>query len=193
MWITSCTYHPLTLCDVNYILHLVFKLPALPCNKSPLVAFCISERRSQANKPETNRPSYRVGPPDARCDCFEIMQEEEKCKTFMTSILIIHPRTLSPTYKISSDSSGSEGTVLEALACCGFPFAWQRIKSYLSFPPKTLSPYSCSASVHREPRFFWQQGKLLTWVSSSLSAWPKLRERGTSERVVRLRVLFCFV
>ena len=42
------------------------------------------------------------------------------------------------------------GTVNEVLACCVFPFAWQEIKSYLSFPPKTL--YLCLALVHREPR-----------------------------------------
>ena len=61
------------------------------------------------------------------------------------------PLKKTPGYNTSAYFPGCGGTV-EALVC--FLFSRQRNKTTLSFSFVTL--YFCSASVHREPRF-WQQ------------------------------------
>ena len=67
--------------------------------------------------------------------------------------------SLSPTLALLYDLllfTREEGTGLEALAYCVASFAWQSNEASLSFPSMSLSLYSCSALVHREPRF-WHQ------------------------------------
>ena len=82
------TYDSLTLCELH---------PALPCSKSPPVAFALQKK---GRRPTAQRQTDPItGLPDASSDCFEITQEEEECKTFTTLILIIYPRLRAPRIK----------------------------------------------------------------------------------------------
>ncbi|XP_054935466.1 uncharacterized protein [Physeter macrocephalus] len=72
--------------------------PALSCSKSPCVAVCISGSRwqsdnTEAMNPITGPPDPVTGLPDASDAGFEIMQQEEECRTLTTLILITTPWT----------------------------------------------------------------------------------------------------
>ena len=101
----------------------------------PVVAFCISERRSQVNNFRDIRPNNKflvfivtvkfqfILPncktktlaelPDTSCGCFETLQRKKKAR-------------LSLGYENLSDPLDRGDIILEALTCCVFPFARQR-------------------------------------------------------------------
>ena len=88
---------------------------ALPL-QTTLVAFCISERRPQYNKPETNGPNYwatrlqdsitRLS--DANYDCFERIQEKFKTDTFLENYKLAKFTSELKKAKESCDYEGNQ-------------------------------------------------------------------------------------
>ena len=139
---TSQTYDSLTLCELH---------PALPCSKSPPVAFAFQKNgRSRPTAPRQTDPV--TGLPDASSHCLEIMQEEDERKTFTILILIIYASLRAPHIKSFPIPEGDGSTVLQALACCVFPSAWQKNKTISLF----LQNLCLRISVRQ-----WCTGKLI--------------------------------
>ena len=117
---------------------MVLTFTTLPLETNP-VAFHISGRRPQYNKPETNGPNYwatrlqdsitRLS--DANYDCFERIQE--KFKIFITLSIIIYPKTTRPRlYKLSFPLGVGRSSSDTSLLCS--PLSWLKIKAIFLFP-----------------------------------------------------------
>ena len=130
---------------MNYPLHLAFLLPL-----HSLVALFISEGRSWPITSGT--PDPVAEPTDASFG--HEFAEEKKCKTFITLSLITHPR---PPWALGfitfSYSPGKGSTVLEALACCVFSLARQRLKPFFSFLQNSVSVFLFSIRAQRAKIF----------------------------------------
>ena len=137
---------------MSYILHLLpfnsilitsCTFTVLPL-QTTLRRFCISERRPQYNKPETNGPNYQA---------MWLFWNKASKKNARPSLLSALSFTLRPQDSGHIKSLGSprkRGTVLEPLACCVLASPSWSLKPSFYFL-QTLSPYFFySASVGRE-------------------------------------------
>ena len=146
---------------MSYILHLLpfnsvlitsCTFTVLPL-QTTLRRFCISERRPQYNKPETNGPNYQA----MWCQLWLFQNKASKKKNGKPSLLSALSFTLRPQDPGHIKSLGSprkRGTVLEPLACCVLESASWSLKPSFYFL-QTLSLYFFySASVGRESQDF---------------------------------------
>ena len=78
--------------------------------------------------------------------------------------LITYPRPWAPGYINFPCSPGKGGTVLEALACCVFPFARQRLKPFFSLLQNSVAIFLFTIGAQKAKIFGIKHS---TWVPES--------------------------